>query len=248
MMHHLVIGNGGGVPIVMLHGWGANLTLMQPLADRLAPLGYTIYLFDLPGFGETPPPPSAWGVPEYAAHVIETLDALNLAQVHLIGHSFGGRTSIVIGAEYPQRVGKLALIDSAGVPNPPNPSAQTRLTLYKAIRDGLYRIGAKGVADGLRAWYGKRYGSSDFNAVSGVMRETFVKVVNQDLLPYAERITAPTLLLWGENDEDTPLWQAKKLEKAIPDAGLITFPGAGHYSYLERPVETVRILDHLFKH
>jgi pimeloyl-ACP methyl ester carboxylesterase len=247
MMHHVVI-NGGGIPVVMLHGWGADLTLMQPLAERLAPLGCTVYLFDLPGFGATPPPPSAWSVPDYAACVIETLDALNLGQVHLIGHSFGGRISIVIGAEHPERVVKLALIDSAGVPNPPKPSTQARLSIYKAIRDGLYGIGAKGAADRLRAWYGKHYGSSDYNAVSGIMRETFVKVVNQDLIPYAERITAPTLLLWGENDQDTPLWQAKRLEAAIPDAGLITFPGAGHYSYLERPAETVRILDHFFKH
>ncbi len=248
MIHHVTLTGGDGLPVVLLHGWGANLQLMQPLADRLAPLGYPIHLFDLPGFGETPPPPSAWSVPDYANCVLETLDALNLAQVHLVGHSFGGRISLVLGAEHPERIGKIALIDSAGVPNPPNPSASARLTVYKTIRDGLYKVGAKNLADGLRTWYSQRYGSSDFNAVSGVMRETFVKVVNQDLLPYAARIKAPTLLLWGENDEDTPLWQAKKLEQTIPDAGLITFPGAGHYSYLERPAETVRILDHFFKH
>ena len=248
MMQHVTVTGRDGIPVVLLHGWGANLQLMQPLADRLAPLGHTIHLFDLPGFGETPPPSVAWSVPDYANCVLETLDELGLTKVHLVGHSFGGRISLVLGADHPERIGKIALIDSAGVPNPPNPATQARLTVYKTIRDGLYTVGAKSLADGLRGWYGQRYGSSDFNAVSGVMRETFVKVVNQDLLPYAARIQAPTILLWGENDQDTPLWQAKKLEQTIPDAGLITFPGAGHYSYLERPVETVRILDHFFKH
>jgi len=252
MIHHVILNqgnvNGDGIPVLMLHGWGANITLMQPLAERLAPLGYTIYLFDMPGFGQTPPPPSAWGVPDYAACVIDALNTLNVSQVHLIGHSFGGRIGLVLGAEHPDRILKMALIDSAGVPDKPNPSTQARLTVYKSIRDGLYKIGAKGLADNLRGWYGKRYGSSDFNAVSGVMRETFVKVVNQDLTPFAARVKASTILLWGEDDQETPLWQAKILEKTIPDAGLITFPGAGHYSYLEHPAETVRILDHFFKH
>jgi pimeloyl-ACP methyl ester carboxylesterase len=79
------------------------------------------------------------------------------------------------------------------------------------------------------------------------MRNTFVKVVNEDLLPYAARIKVPTLLLWGDRDEDTPLWQGQLLEKTIPDAGLVVFEGAGHYSYLDRLGETVRILDHFFK-
>lgn len=247
MMHHVTLGGGDFTPLILLHGWGANSDLMLPLAERLAPLGFRVHLFDLPGFGKTPPPPSAWSVPDYAAHVIEALDALGVSKVHLVGHSFGGRISLVLGAEHPERVGKIALIDSAGVPNKTSPLKRARLSAYKAIREGLYAVGAKDAADGLRAWYGARYGSSDFNAVSGVMRDTFVKVVTQDLTPYARRIHAPTLLLWGENDQDTPLWQAKVLESLIPDAGLITFPGAGHYSYLERPLETVRILDHFFK-
>lgn len=79
------------------------------------------------------------------------------------------------------------------------------------------------------------------------MRETFVKVVNQDLLPHAARVQAPTLLFWGDQDEDTPLWMGQTLEKTMPDAGLIVLEGAGHYSYLERLGEFVRVVDHFFK-
>jgi pimeloyl-ACP methyl ester carboxylesterase len=72
-------------------------------------------------------------------------------------------------------------------------------------------------------------------------------VVNEDLLPYAARVTVPTLLFWGDQDKDTPLWQGELLEKTIPDAGLIVHKGAGHYSYLDRLADTVRVMDYFFK-
>lgn len=233
--------------ILMLHGWGANIKLMQPLGEQLNALGYTVHILDLPGFGETAPPPAAWTVPDYAKFVIAYMDAHGLAQVNLFGHSFGGRISLVLGAEYAGRFGKLALADAAGIPNKKPATADARLTTYKAIRDGLYKVGAKGLADNLREGYNKRYGSPDFQAASGVMRETFVKVVNEDLRPYAARVRHPTLLFWGDQDEDTPLWQGQELEKLIPDAGLIIYEGAGHYSYLERLNETVKTVDYFFK-
>jgi len=80
-----------------------------------------------------------------------------------------------------------------------------------------------------------------------VMRQTFVKVVNEDLRPFAMRVKCSTLLFWGDQDEDTPLWQGRALEKLIPDAGLIVYKGAGHYSYLERLSETVKTVDYFFK-
>ncbi len=78
------------------------------------------------------------------------------------------------------------------------------------------------------------------------MRETFVKVVNEDLLPYAAQVKPSTLLFWGDQDMDTPLSQGQLLEKTIPDAGLVVWEGAGHYSYLDRLADTVRVMDHFF--
>ena len=233
--------------VLLLHGWGASLKLMQPLGERLAALGYTVYVPDLPGFGESDPPLSAWSVSDYAKFVIAYLDAHELERVHLIGHSFGGRIGLVLGAERPERIGRMALADAAGVPEQQSPSADLRLKAYKAIRDTLYTIGAKQLADGLRERYNARYGSADFQAASGVMRATFVRVVSEDLRPYAARVKPSTLLFWGDKDEDTPLWQGQELEKLIPDAGLIVYEGAGHYSYLERLSDTVKTVDYFFK-
>ncbi|MCC6804125.1 MAG: alpha/beta hydrolase [Anaerolineae bacterium] len=240
-------GRGADHPILMLHGWGANLKLMQPLGARLAALGFGCYIPDLPGFGESDPPPVAWSVPDYTKFVVAYLDAHGLAQVNLFGHSFGGRLGLVLGAERPDRILRMALADAAGVPSKKAPTVDIRLRGYKAIRDGLYKVGAKGLADDLRQRYNRRYGSADFQAARGVMRETVVRVVNEDLRPYARRVTASTLLFWGDKDADTPLWQGQELEKLIPDAGLIVYEGAGHYSYLERLNETVKTVDYFFR-
>jgi len=238
---------GDGIPILMLHGWGAHLGLMWPLAERLVPLGYRIYIPDLPGFGQSAPPPVAWSVQDYVVFVLSYMDYHALDRVHLVGHSFGGRLGVVLGAEHSQRIDKMALADSAGVRSRPSRNGQIRQSAYKFIRGGLNMIGFRNLANGVSGWYADRYGSPDYKAAHGVMRETFVKVVNEDLLPYAARVKPSTLLLWGDKDDDTPLWQGRLLEKTIPDAGLVVFEGAGHYSYLDRLGETVRILDHFFK-
>ena len=237
---------GEGPTVLLLHGWGANAGLMWPLAERLLKLRYRVLVPDLPGFGQTPPPPTAWSVCDYAGFVLAYLDALGVGRAHLIGHSFGGRLGLVLGADHAERIDKMVLIDSAGVKPPTSGNAGLRLSAYKAVRDGLASVGLKGLSDNLRGWYTDRYGSADFKN-AGPLRETFVRVVNEDLLPYAARVKPSTLLLWGEADQDTPVWMAKQLEAQIPDAGLHTFPGAGHYSYLERLADTARIVDYFFK-
>lgn len=241
----IVLGDSANPPVVMLHGWGANIDLMLPLAQRLT--DFRVYILDLPGFGQTQRPPSAWGVVDYAQFAIAYLNFHQLDKAFLFGHSFGGRLGLVLGAEHPNRLIKMALADSAGVKSPTPASGQTRLKAYKFAQNALRTVGMGAQAEQLRSWYSNHYGSADYKAADGVMRETFVKVVNEDLLPYATRVQVSTLLLWGDKDEDTPLWQGQTLEKTIPDAGLVVFEGAGHYSYLDKLAETARVIDYFFK-
>ncbi len=243
---HLV--GGEGEPVVLLHGWGASSALIWPLAEKLAGRGFRVFVPDLPGFGNSEAPSIAWSIFDYANFILSYMDDQGLHQTQLFGHSFGGRLGLILGAEYPERIHKMALADSAGVLPKPSSIKQLRLKTYKGIRSGLYKIGLNLLAERLHDWYNQRYGSADFQSVSGVMRETFVRVVNQDLLSYAARVQSPTLLLWGDQDADTPLGQGKLLEQTIPDAGLVVFAGAGHYSYLEKLADTVHILDHFFRH
>ena len=99
-------------------------------------------------------------------------------------------------------------------------------------------------ADHVREALIQRYGSADYKALDPEMRKTFVKVVNQDLRACLPGIKAPTLLYWGEQDDATPLWMGQAMEKEIPDAGLITVPGCGHFAYLEHLGEFTRIVRH----
>jgi pimeloyl-ACP methyl ester carboxylesterase len=233
---------GEGPVLLMLHGWGASAALVWPLASLLAARGLRVIVPDLPGFGETAPPSEAWGVTDYAKFMVALADHFGLDRFHLFGHSFGGRIGLVMGAHYPGRIKSLVLVDAAGVrPALPAP-VRLRQSVYRSTRSLLRSLALNTLADHLIEWYAKRYGSPDYQQTSGSMRETFVRVVNEDLLATASEIPVPVLLIWGELDTDTPLAQGKRLEAAIPDAGLVVLEGAGHYSYLEQPQRTALIL------
>jgi pimeloyl-ACP methyl ester carboxylesterase len=242
---HAVIGEGQ--PLLMLHGWGASIDLVWSLAERLAPLGYRVYALDMPGFGNTPNPPVDWSVHDYVKFILDYLDSQSLERLHLFGHSFGGRLGLILAADHAERLLKMTLADAAGIRDSAPASDSLRLKSYRLALNTLKAVGLRAQADQLRGWYTERYGSADYKAASGTLRETFVKVVNEDLRDYASRVRVPTLLFWGDQDTDTPLSQGKLLEQLIPDAGLVVWEGAGHYSYLERLADTARVMDHFFK-
>jgi pimeloyl-ACP methyl ester carboxylesterase len=234
------------LPVLAIHGWGASSALMEAPAEQLAARGHTVYALDMPGFGDSPHPGGRWTVHDYAQVILQAMDALQLAQVHYVGHSFGGRLGLLLAAEQPARIAKMALANSAGVPNQPSLHRQIRLRIYRTARHLLERAGARPLAQRLRTAYNARYGSADLRA-AGPLQETLLAVVGEDMQPFAQRVLCPTLLFWGDADQDTPLWQGKRLEALIPDAGLIVYSGAGHYSYLERLPEFVHTVDHFFR-
>ena len=225
---------------VILQGWGTTAALYKDLAAHLGQR-MRVYVPELPGFGATPEPPEAWGAEDYADFVLELLAALGIRETHLIGHSNGGRIMLVLASK-PREVkfGKLVFLDAAGVV--PKPTAK------KKLRAAAYKIGRFFLSPfrkALEAWRQKR-GSADYRAASPRMRQTLVKLVNRDLRDLMPAIPNPSLLIWGENDTDTPLWMGKVFEEKIPDAGLVTVPGAGHYAYLEQPRFVFRVLDSFF--
>lgn len=236
---------GEGDPLVMLHGWGANIGLLLPLADHLR--HYRCHLLDLPGFGASEPPAQAWTVYDYADFVIAYLDEHQLENVYLFGHSFGGRLGLILGARYPQRLLKMALSDAAGIRPKTSTWSDLRLKTYKRVRNTLKQVGLGDLSDTLRDKYNQRYASTDFQDTSGIMRQIFVKVVNEDLLPLAHQVQTSTLLFWGDRDQDTPLWMGQKLAQVIPDAGLVIHEEAGHYAYLEKAADTAYVMDYFFK-
>jgi len=224
-------GAPGDLPIVILHGWGAHIEAVGPILAGLDGAADVIAL-DLPGFGESDPPPEAWDVDCYARFMIHFLDEMGVDRAHLVGHSHGGRVSIALAADEPQRVGRLLLIDSAGIPPKRGWRYRRRVAVAKLGRVAG-KLGAPGrqLQERMRA----RVASRDYLEASEAMRGTFRAVVAADLTDRMPRIGASTLLVWGDQDDDTPLWMGKRMEELIPDAGLVVLEGAGHYSYADSP-------------
>ena len=238
---------GEGEPVLMAHGWGARMELLQPLALKLAPLGYRCLLMDLPGFGESAEPSSAFAVRDYVGFCLALLDAQKLKAAHFFGHSLGGRIGLMLAADNPERVRGMALSNSAGIKVEASAWQKARLSIYRGARKSLGSLGAEAAKRRLQDAYSQRYGSPDYQQASPVMRQTLVKIVNQDLLDYARRVAAPTVLIWGDADDETPLWMGQTLQREMPDAALITSAGAGHYAYLDFPDTTARIMDALYR-
>jgi pimeloyl-ACP methyl ester carboxylesterase len=244
-----VIGDSSAPPVIVLHGWGGNIASVATVQDRLGALGYYVHALDLPGHGASslpPDPEKGWGVPEYAALVTHYMDQAGIRQARLIGHSFGGRISIVLGADYADRVEQIVLTAAAGIRTPPSLRQNVRRDVYQAAKRILGLPGLKPLQSQLQRWYWDRYASADYKA-AGPLQPTFLKLVQLDLAPRAALIKASTLLIWGDQDDSTPLWQAQRLEKLIPDAGLVVFKGAGHFAFQERTADFVRIVDTFFK-
>ena len=209
-----------------MHGWGGSITSFKNLADRLKN-EFSVTLVDLYGFGATPHPDRPLSLDDYANGVIDIIEESCGDDVILIGHSFGGRVAMRVAARC-DRVAALVLIDSAGVPPRRGIKYHARVLNYK-IKKKL----------GLRT---SNAGSDDYAKLSGAMKGTFVRIVNESNLPDCEKITVPVLLLWGSEDKDTPLYMCKKLKTRLLGAEAVVIKGAGHFSYLEKPEFSRRVI------
>lgn len=226
---------GDGDVVVLLHGWGANITLYAGIIQVLS-RNHRVIALDMPGFGKTPEPPEPWCVDDYADFVIKFLASFELRRFSVVVHSFGGRVLFKLNARenLPFVIDKAVLIDSAGIL--PKKSFRQRVSLrcYKIVRAvmstrALHFLYPDAV-DNMR----RRRGSADYNNATPTMRATLVKVVNEDLEPLIHLLKCPTLLIWGDQDTATPLSDGRRMEELIPDAGLVICEGAGHFSFAEQ--------------
>jgi pimeloyl-ACP methyl ester carboxylesterase len=240
--------SGAGPPVVVLHGWGASGAAVTSIL-RCLEGEHRVIAPDLPGFGASDLPPDAWGSAEYAGCVRTFLWELGVERADFIGHSHGGRVAIRLATSDPGLVERLVLVDSAGIRPRHGPAYRARVLAFKAGRRAIAgwtrAVGTRNAAP-VREWFARRFGSEDYRQ-AGPMRATLVRLVNEDLRALLPRVQAPTLLIWGEQDDFTPLAQGRLMEQLIPDAGLVVFPAAGHFSYADDPGRFCRIVGHFLK-
>ena len=223
---------GNGKDVVLLHGWGQNIEMMQFIGDRLGDK-FRITILDFPGFGESEEPKEEWTVGDYVDLLHELVLSLEIKNPIIVGHSFGGRVGIKYASKYD--VEKLVLM---GAPC----FYDQQLDLKTKVLKGLKKL------PGMNSFgeFMKKYiGSTDYKNASPMMRKILVNVVREDLSEDAKKIEAPTLLIWGTNDEAAPIEEARRLEKILKDGALIELPGT-HYAYIENLDRVVSILDNFF--
>jgi pimeloyl-ACP methyl ester carboxylesterase len=228
------------LPIVVLHGWGAHLEAIEPIVAPLAAETEVLAL-DLPGFGESEEPPGPWSSEDYARFVATLLEDAGISRCHLIGHSRGGAIAICLAVQRPELIGRLILCDAAGLRPKRGLRYRRRVALAKLGRLlGLFGPPGRRLQARIRG----RVASSDYLNASPAMRETFRRVIAEDLAGHLPQISAPALLVWGSADEDTPLWMGERMAELLPDGALVVFEGAGHFAYADQPARFAQLSRH----
>ena len=216
-----------GRDVLLLHGWGQNTEMMAFIGEFLKD-HFVIYNLDFPGFGKSDEMKRSYSVDDYKEFLRKFILENNINNPIIIAHSFGCRVAIIYAKEYD--VYKMVLTGAAGI--------RDKRTLKWYFKTYTYKLGKKILNIGPLKKYQEnlknKVGSTDYQNASGIMRETLVKVVNddiKDLLPY---INAETLLVFGEKDEATPISKGKMMEKLMPNAALVIFENDDHYAYFNQ--------------
>ncbi len=226
-INYVFYDNKSKTNLIYLHGWGQNIEMMLPIAKPFVNK-CNVLIIDLPGFGLSSEPKEAWTLYDYADMVNDFVKDLKLNNPILIGHSFGGKISLCYALKY--KVKKLILLASPYEKKISKPTF--KMKVFKLLKKTPFASIAK-----------KHMGSTDYRNASDMMRNVLVKHVNLDLKDEVKKIKCPTLLIWGTKDEAVDYEDALKLEKLIPDCGLVTYEGCTHYAYLERLNQTISVID-----
>lgn len=230
----------GSENILILPGWGDTRGTFFNMIKVLKEY-YTVYILDYPGFGNSPFPDRDLDIYQYTELIINFICQNQIERPIIISHSFGGRISILLAGLYKINIKKMILINSAGIKPKKKLKTRVKQLIYKALKKAGNVLPNK-----IKTIYLEKlisiFGSNDFKNLNANIRKTFIKVVNEDLSNYLEHINVSTLLIWGANDLDTPVNDGKIMNSKIKDSGLVIIPNAGHFTYLQFPYYTNKII------
>lgn len=220
----------GDNTLVFLHGWGQNIEMMKPIGDKLQK-NNRIIIVDLPGFGNSHEPDTIWTMYDYAECINKLLKFLKVDNPVMIGHSFGGKISLIYASRY--KVSKLILFGS------PFKKEIKKMSIKMKVLKSLKKVPILNKLEG----FAKRHmGSRDYREASDFMRKILVEHVNLDITNEVKKIKCPTIMVWGTMDQEVPIERAYELEKLIEDSAVIPYEGCSHYAYLERSNQTINII------
>lgn len=213
--------------VIWAHGWGQSHAAFLPLAQPFLSKATHVFL-DLPGFGQSPPPPAHWGTEDYANAIADWLARINAPPVIWIGHSFGCRVGLRLAQAHPHLIKTLCLIAGAGLKR----KRPLHKKIYFYLRIRLFKALKKLIPEGdFKNKIMAKFGSADYKN-AGPMKTIFIRTVNEDLTETARGVTCPVTLVYGEHDTETPVEFGERYSRLIPNANLIRLEGQDHYSVL----------------
>lgn len=232
--HHQTIGSGSSA-IIWLHGWGQSHDSFMPLAGLYAH-SHTSLIYDLPGFGQTPrlepKAGKAAGTADYADALAAEMAREGITSATIIGHSFGCRLAVQLAHRHADLVERLVLISGAGIPRKRSPWWKVRSKMIKQLGK-LASAYDSVLGTDFRSRWSTKYGSADYRN-AGELQPTFVSVVNENLTTQATEIKQPALLIYGENDAETPPEIGTYYHAAFPTSELHILDGYDHFDILGR--------------
>ncbi len=231
-LHYRDTGEENLKPVIIMHGWGCNVDTVASI-ENIFKGKMRVLNVDLPGHGKSSEPTEVWGVEQFTSMMEKFISKLGLVKPSLVGHSFGGRISILLSSR--GDIDKVLLVDSAGIKPKRSMSYYWKVYSFKAMKNAVKLLFGKKKGTEMVERMRSKKGSVDYRNSSPMMRSIMSRCVNEDLKHVMPSIKAPTLLIWGEDDTATPLSDAVTMKRLIPDAGLVSFPGCGHYSFLDNP-------------
>lgn len=231
--------------ILILPGWGDTRQTFDYLINCLKE-NYTIYIIDWPGFGNSDFPNINLTVYDYTNIIISFMKDLNIINPIIIAHSFGGRITSLLAGYYKIKLDKLILIDIAGIKPKKSIIKRLKSFVYKLLKKLSILIPKRKRNIYLKKVF-KYFASSDYKQLDNNMYQTFKNIVNEDLKYTYKNIKQETLIIWGENDDATPLQDGIYINNNIANSELIVYQDAGHFSYLDYPYLTYDIIYEFLK-
>lgn len=221
--NYVVMGEGPSA-FLILHGWGSNSERWLAVAEPLSKNGFKVIIPDLPGFGKSDPLQEPWTLNRYEAWTDEFVKYLRLGEFYLLGHSFGGALASKVAVKHNQDIKKLFLVSAACI----RKKTTKKSALKKAAKFAKFFQFLPYYAFLRKAVYKFIIRKSDYVYVDGIMKQTYLSVISDDLSFHLPFIKVPTVIIWGENDESTPLEDAKLINEKVKNSKLVVIPGAGH--------------------
>jgi pimeloyl-ACP methyl ester carboxylesterase len=229
--------------LLCLHGWGGSKESFTELREALKDAPIHILTPDLPGFGDEQDPPHAWTMDDYADWVEERIKKEKITgPLYVLGHSHGGKTALKLAVRAHLPVEHLYLCAAAGIRHPQHIKRIAGLILAKTGKVFLSIPGFKHLKPVAKKTLYRLFRVHDYEKANPVMRETLIRVTQEDLRPLLSFVHVPTDIFWGTEDTYTPVSDAYVMQRGIKDSKLHVFQGVRHRVHRDKAAEIAAVI------